>query len=95
MSIPYIMASIIFPMLGLIVDKFGQRVRLLMMSPILILLAFILLPFYYPTSTFILLGISYGIFGAVIWPTVAYIVPKSKLVIQFYIFFFCNFLLII
>ena len=47
----------------------------------MIIAAFVLLPYYYPTLSFTLLGLSYAMFGSVIWPTVAYIVPKKKIVI--------------
>ena len=47
--------------------------------------AFILLPMFYPTFTFSMLGFSYAIFGSVIWPTVAYIVPSKNLVIYLFL----------
>ena len=75
MSIPYLIATFLFPLVGLIVDKFGHRINLLFITPFLITIAFVLLPSFYPTWTFSLLGLSYAIFGAVVWPTVAYIVP--------------------
>lgn len=77
MSIPYIVSSLLFPVFGLICDKYGQRAVLLLLSPILILIAFLFLPFYYPSFSFTLLGISYAIFGSIIWPTVTYLVPQS------------------
>lgn len=80
MSVPYIMACFLFPAVGLICDKYGQRVRLLIIASFLILGSFILLPLIYPWTSLIILGISYAIFGAVIWPTVSYIVPAKRLV---------------
>jgi len=39
----------------------------------------LLLPVVYPTVTFCLLGLAYAIFGSVLWPTIAYIVPEDKI----------------
>lgn len=50
------------------------------MSSFLILISFILLPLVYPWTSLTILGISYAIFGAVIWPTVSYVVPAKRLV---------------
>ncbi|EAR90770.2 MFS transporter (macronuclear) [Tetrahymena thermophila SB210] len=79
MSVPYIMACLLFPVFGLICDKYGQRVRLLIFSSFLTLISFILLPFVYPITSLAILGFSYAIFGAVIWPTVSYVVPSKRL----------------
>lgn len=54
--------------------------RLLIIASFLILISFILLPLVYPWTSLIILGISYAIFGAVIWPTVSYVVPAKRLV---------------
>jgi MFS family permease len=80
MGIPYLLGSFLFPLFGLFYDSFGKRVYFLLLSTVLLLIAFIILPFVYPIATFALLGLSYAMFGSVIWPTVAYIVPKKKIV---------------
>ncbi|EGR34440.1 major facilitator superfamily protein, putative [Ichthyophthirius multifiliis] len=79
MGIPYIIASLLFPLFGYICDKFGQRINLLIISTILCFTSFALFPFVQPKITLSILGFSYAIFGAVIWPTVSYIIPKNKL----------------
>mmetsp|Transcript_9444 Transcript_9444/g.1493 ORF Transcript_9444/g.1493 Transcript_9444/m.1493 type:complete len:90 (+) Transcript_9444:56-325(+) len=79
MSIPYISASFLFPVFGYLTDKFGHRTHLLLISPIFIIIAFLALPFIYPTFTFFMLGLSYAIFGSVLWSTVAYMVPEEKI----------------
>ena len=80
MSIIMIVSSILFPIVGYYVDKFGQRLRLLMLSCFLVVLAYTLFLQMYPTIPLILLGTGYGIFGAVLWPTVVFLVPKDKVV---------------
>lgn len=50
-----------------------------MLSSVLVLVSFILLPIVYPFTSLAILGFSYAIFGAVIWPTVSYVVPSKRL----------------
>lgn len=80
MSVPYITSCLLFPLFGFICDKYGQRVRLLILSSVLVFVSFLLLPFFYPVLSLSILGVSYAIFGAVIWPSVCYIVPSKRLV---------------
>lgn len=69
-----------FPVVGFCVDKHGQRIKLLTLASALGLAAHLLFVQIYPVIPLIILGISYGIFGAVLWPTVVFVVPKDKLV---------------
>lgn len=80
MSIIMIVSSVLFPLVGYCVDKIGQRLRLLMISCILIVAANLLFLQIYPTIPLIVLGTGYGVFGAVLWPTFVFLVPKEKVV---------------
>ena len=45
-----------------------------------LLIAHIFFTCMYPVLPLVILGISYGIFGAIIWPMVVFLVPKDKFV---------------
>ncbi|EGR31964.1 major facilitator superfamily protein, putative, partial [Ichthyophthirius multifiliis] len=79
MSIPYLMASFLFPLFGFICDKYGQRINLLIVASLLCLTSFIIFPILYPVISLSILGLSYAMFGAVIWPTISYIIPQKRL----------------
>jgi MFS family permease len=70
------------PLFGLLVDKFGKRALLMTVGSILLVPAFLLMlpgmhvPLYLPS---ILLGISFSLIPAVMWPSVAYIVDQNRL----------------
>lgn len=80
MSIIMIVSSACFPVVGLYVDKHGQRIRLLIAAAAMTMTAHLLFLNVYPTFPLIILGLGYGIFGGVIWPTVVFLVPKDRLV---------------
>ena len=80
MSIPMAISSLLFPVVGYFVDKQGHRIRLLTISAVVAVMTHFLFGFMYPVVPLILLGVSYGIFGAVLWPTVVFLVPEDKLV---------------
>lgn len=79
----YIMAaSMIFtPFLGLFVDKLGHRGKMMIIGSILILPAHLLLGFTYlaPWFSFILLGISFSLVPAALWPAVPILVKEKFL----------------
>lgn len=80
MSIIMIVSSALLPMVGLFIDKYGQRLRLLMAASIMAMLSHLLFQVVYPIVPLIILGAAYGIFAGVLWPTVVFLVPKDKLV---------------
>ena len=87
MGIPYIMACLLFPFFGFICDKYGKRVYLLIFASFLCFISFVLFPLFYPYVSLAILGFSYAIFGAVIWPAISYVVPKKRLVYFFFTLF--------
>lgn len=79
----YIMtASMIFtPLLGLLVDKIGRRGRIMILGSLLLIPAHLLLGLTYlhPAVSFILLGISFSLVPAALWPAVPILVKEKFL----------------
>lgn len=79
----YIMiASMIFtPLLGLLVDKIGRRGKIMILGSIFLIPAHLLLGLTYlhPVFSFILLGISFSMVPAALWPAVPILVKEKFL----------------
>ena len=69
------------PLFGLMVDRVGKR-ALLMMAGSLLLIPVYLLMVYTQVSLYVpmaMMGIAFSLIPAVMWPSVAYLVPEEKL----------------
>ncbi len=79
----YIMAaSMVFtPLLGLLVDKIGHRGRIMIIGSVLLVPAHLLLglTFLHPAFSFIILGISFSLVPAALWPAVPILVKEKLL----------------
>ena len=80
-SILTIFAMVATPLLGLVVDKVGKRALLMMFGsvllvPVYLMMAYTHVSLYVPMA---MMGLSFSLIPAVMWPSVAYIVPQSKL----------------
>lgn len=79
----YIMtASMIFtPILGLLVDKFGHRGKIMFIGSLLIVPAHLLLGLTYlhPAISFIILGVSFSLVPAALWPAIPILVKEKLL----------------
>jgi MFS family permease len=76
------MASMIFtPLLGLLIDKIGHRGKIMIIGSLLIVPAHLLLGMTYvhPAVAFILLGISFSLVPAALWPAVPILVREKFL----------------
>jgi MFS family permease len=77
-----ILAAMIFtPLFGLVVDRVGKRALFMMfgsllMIPVYLMLVYSSLPPWVPVA---MLGISFSLIPAVMWPSVAYIVDERRL----------------
>lgn len=77
-----IFASMIFtPLFGLLSDKIGKRALLMMFGsilliPVYLMMAYTQIPLLIPMT---IMGISFSLIPAIMWPSVAYIVDESKL----------------
>ena len=76
-----IRSAILSPLLGYVVDKTGRNLYWLMGSITTTIIAHALLAFLFlhPIAANILMGISYSILAASLWPMVAFLVPKKML----------------
>ena len=80
-SILPLSAMVATPLFGLLADKIGRRATLMMLGsvllmPVYLMLAYSNLPLWIPVS---MMGISFSLIPAVMWPSVAYIVDEKKL----------------
>jgi len=69
------------PLFGLLVDKVGKRALFMMFGsllliPVYLIMAYTHISLYLPMA---MMGIAFSLIPAVMWPSVAYIVPESKL----------------
>lgn len=74
-------AMIATPLLGLLSDRIGRRASLMLMAalllcPVYLLLAYTFIPLWIPL---LMMGIAFAVIPAVMWPSVAYLVPASRL----------------
>jgi MFS family permease len=80
-SILPLSAMIATPLFGLAVDRIGRRALLMVVGSLLLLPTFLILG-YTHLSLFVpiaMLGVSFSLIPAVMWPSVAYIVPQRRL----------------
>ena len=74
-------ALVVTPLFGLLVDKIGKRAQLMMIGSVLLIPVYLMMVYsnislYIPIA---LMGISFSLIPAVMWPSVAYIVKESRL----------------
>ena len=74
-------AMVATPLFGLLVDRVGRRALFMMVGSLLIMPVFLLMIYtdislYVPVA---MLGVSFSLIPAVMWPAVAYIVDESRL----------------
>ena len=74
-------AMVATPLFGLVVDRIGQRAKLmalcsLMLLPVFLLMGFTGVSLFAPVA---MLGIAFSLIPAVMWPSVAYIVAERRL----------------
>lgn len=80
MSIPFLCCTILSPLIGLFVDKYGERITLMMISCFLVFFGLLSIMFFYPIYGMLQLGIGYAFFGSTIWTSITFVVPEDKLV---------------
>lgn len=79
MSIPYLISAISSPPLGHLVDKFGRRAQIAVLSSSLLFLVHFTLAVAAssPVGPLVGQGIAYSLYAAVLWPSVPLTVPKQ------------------
>jgi len=80
MGIPYAISGILVPFLGLMVDRFGGRALLTLVSACSLFIVHMLLALTSVTAIgpLILLGLAYAVYAAALWPSIALVVPKAE-----------------
>ncbi|KAJ3113998.1 hypothetical protein HDU96_002642 [Phlyctochytrium bullatum] len=83
MSIPDSMSAILVPICGAFVDRYGNRVYLLMFCSVVIACVHLTLGLTYfnPVVPMVFLGLSYSIYGVAIWPSIATIIQHQEQVL--------------
>ena len=80
MALPFLISSLLIPIIGLLVDKKGRRVTALIVSAFIGILTYVMFITVDPIFPLISLGLSDSIFCAVIWPSFSMIIPKDLIV---------------
>ena len=78
MGIPFFIGAIMVPIFGWIIDKFGNRSVLTLISGCMCLFTFVLFYLIKPLLPLILLGVTYSIFASVIWPSISIAVDDKE-----------------
>ncbi|KAF9434681.1 hypothetical protein BGZ76_007629 [Entomortierella beljakovae] len=81
MSIPDLVSSVGSPLCGYFVDRFGNRVRYIPLSAVLLIWAHTQLGFtsMAPVVSMIVLGLAYSLFASVLWPCIPFLVEDHQL----------------
>lgn len=79
MALPFLISGITVPFIGLWIDSYGKRAKLMIFSSFLVTSAFVLFLVTDPIFGLILFGISYSLFASIVWPAIT-IVINSKLI---------------
>jgi MFS family permease len=87
LCIPFLLSSLLIPIYGYIVDRYGKRTYSLVFSTLSGLLSFTGFFYLPPIYPLIFLGFTYSLCAATLWPCVS-IVVNSELVVLFQYLFF-------
>ena len=79
MSMPYIVAAGLSPLLGKLVDQYGYRATVAAMAPVCLLVVHAVLAAtdVSPLGVLVMQGGAYAAFAAVIWPSIPLIVEEK------------------
>jgi len=80
------------PVFGLLVDKIGRRSLMMAVGSALLVPPFLLMPYtHVPLEVSMgMLGLAFALVPAVLWPSVTYIVPESRLGSAYALMTFCQ-----
>ncbi|GBG79941.1 hypothetical protein CBR_g30205 [Chara braunii] len=80
-SIPYLIAVLASPFLGIAIDLFGCRAALLVLASLALLFTHLSIAFTYinPAISLTTMGFAYSVYASAIWPSVALVVDSSAL----------------
>lgn len=81
MSVPDLISAVASPLCGLLVDQMGHASTMIPIAGLFLMISHILLIFTQinPIYTISIMGISYSLFGAGIWPCVPFLVKRHQI----------------
>ena len=88
MSVKILVAAIMVPVFGAIIDRFGQRAYLTLFCSFLGFFSFLSFFYIHPLLCLIFLGLTYSLFSSIIWPVLFLLVDKNQTVIILNSFFY-------
>ena len=85
MSEPYVLSALLTPLFGSMVDRYGQRATLVVLSAALLTTSHALLALTSLPAPLLLIGIGlgYAVFASVIWPSIPSVVGRQQLGIAY------------
>ncbi|CAK8998362.1 Major facilitator superfamily domain-containing protein 1 [Durusdinium trenchii] len=80
MGIPFAISAVGVPILGFLVDRYGQRASLALVAAVCLVVVHSLLAATSmgPVFPLVLQGLGYSIFCAALWPSISLVVPKGE-----------------
>lgn len=85
MSIPFAISCVFVPLFGHLVDKFGKRANITVVSSLLGIFGFCSFFFLPPIYGFVIIGFSYSFTATVCWNIISIVVKSENLVMNKYI----------
>jgi len=82
MMIPFLISAVCSPFLGGVVDKVGKRAWLVLVASCCLMGAHLTMALsndYSPVITLVVIGVSYCIYAAAVWPAVSLVIPSNQL----------------
>ena len=83
MAIPFVISAIFVPIFGLIIDNIGKRAYFITTSSIFGIISFLSFSILPPIFSMILLGFTYSLFAAVLWPVISLVTNKNLVGLAF------------
>lgn len=77
MGMPFIMSAFLVPMTGYMIDCYGGRVYLMIISSATTIVTFALYILAPPIYGLVFFGFSFSIFAAIVWPAITMVIPRN------------------
>ena len=78
MGVPFLLSAPMVPLISCLIDKFGKRANMALISGVLCVISFFLFYIMTPLVPLIFLGVTYSIFAAVIWPSLTIVIYNER-----------------
>lgn len=77
MGMPFIMSAFLVPLTGYMIDAYGGRVYLMIISSVTTILTFALYIVAPPMYGLVFFGFSFSLFAAIVWPAITMVIPRN------------------